>query len=230
MPKSIAVYLYLIKADRLNFKVELSCNIENKYEEKLDELTEPELFKYGWGFEMASMENILKMLKDDELNLDFYIMLTEETNICQGIAAEHRIENYVHNEEFGDFVFTCSDNVSIRVHRFNLASKSKVFRDIFNSSFEEIKKREIQIDDVDSTTMKEVLCYIYTGKTQLKGFTLAYNVLHSAHLFQLDELKQFCIQELVEETSKENVFDAFNIAEQHVIYELEQKCLSIIQK
>lgn len=52
---------------------------------------------------------------------------------------------------------------NFRVHKVILSARSSVFRTMFESRFKEGAAREVDIQDIDSEVMEDLLAFIYTG-------------------------------------------------------------------
>lgn len=73
------------------------------------------------------------------------------------------MNNLFENPNFSDVTLTCG-NREFKMHKAILASRSAVFSAMFEHQMLEGKSNRVQIEDVDSDVMTEVLRFIYTGK------------------------------------------------------------------
>lgn len=136
-----------------------------------------------------------------------------------------------YNEKFCDFTLKCNDGIGILVHRVILANNSDVFNDLFTSAMDE-NKSFVEIDEIDSNTMKSVLDFIYTGCVDMEQANIS-SVLNAAEHLKLDVLKSKCAEKLVEDVDSHNVIKLLTIAtyaqkEASLSTDFEDKCLAII--
>ena len=71
---------------------------------------------------------------------------------------------YTNIQEFSDVIIKCGDT-KFECHKVFLASRSRVFKEMFNADAKEMIKNEVQIDDIEPDVMGEMLYFIYLGKT-----------------------------------------------------------------
>jgi hypothetical protein len=76
----------------------------------------------------------------------------------------------------------------------------------------EAATNNVEIDDVDSETMWELLRFIYCG--EVRGFKeIAKDLIYAAEKYEVDALKENCIEELVMNVTEENVIETLIIAD-----------------
>lgn len=122
------------------------------------------------------------------------------------ITFEPPFEYFFENDKFNDFLIICDDNVRIRVNRIVLAANSSVFKTMFNTEMIENDTREMKLDDIDGTTMKEFIRFLYTGKVDnMKEVVL--ELMNAAEKYQVNQLKEFCASFMIDIISIENVCD-----------------------
>lgn len=115
------------------------------------------------------------------------------------------------NELFADFMVKCNDGEILKAHKVILAARSPVFYAMLNNNMKESNEGFVEIADFGSRTVKEVLRFIYCGKVQdLK--MAARSLIHAAEKYELEELKEMCIDNIIEELSTINVLKCFQIA------------------
>ncbi|KAF4526072.1 hypothetical protein B566_EDAN007565 [Ephemera danica] len=117
-----------------------------------------------------------------------------------------------------------SGNGRFYAHRVVLAAVSPFFRTICSSSFEDSKKKEIEIKEADEETLAAVVDYIYTGK--IKDDTDVVSVLQLAEFLQMGPLRCICAEYLKQNINVLNCEHICKIAEtlelQH-LYEAAKK-------
>jgi speckle-type POZ protein len=117
------------------------------------------------------------------------------------------------NEENCDLKIQANDGVTLSVHKLILIARSPVFLKMLTSNMKEAATNTVEVDDLDSTTMRELLRFIYCGEVQ----DLKENVkdlIYAAEKYEVNQLKEICIEELAANVSEENVIETLIIADQ----------------
>jgi speckle-type POZ protein len=137
-------------------------------------------------------------------------------------------KRFLNSKEFSDFTFICSDE-RIPAHRNIIAGRSAVFDKMITTNMMEKKSNRIVVDDIDSTTMRELLRYIYTLEVENLD-TLAAKILYAAEKYDLPPLKSICVLKLIEQLSEQNVFDNLVLADRFNEKNLLTECMEYIKK
>lgn len=161
--------------------------------------------------------------------IDLNLSELSSSSASQSYSCE-TCSHYFENKAYSDFTLFCSDNVSIPVHRVFLAKKSSFFKRIFENDSQMHEPSKTLMEDIDSSTMKEVLRFLYCGSVCIRDVKLLTSVLHAAGCYKISELVAQCIDGLMEQINKENVIEILDIAVEYGHDELEKKCLTVILK
>jgi len=94
---------------------------------------------------------------------------------------------------------------SFPAHRFILSAQSPVFEAMFNSGMKESQTGSVRIDDVDSSTFKEFLDFLYTG--MLPPSAIKEELFTVADKYQVKSLMDICKNVSIEKMT--NVYLAF---------------------
>jgi speckle-type POZ protein len=92
----------------------------------------------------------------------------------------------------------------------------------------EKKSNTIQVDDIDGTTMNELLRFIYTQKVENLD-TLASKILYAAEKYDLPPLKSICVLKLIEQLSEQNVFESLVLADRFNEEKMLRDCMELIK-
>jgi hypothetical protein len=130
------------------------------------------------------------------------------------------------DEEFADFTLKSSDGKMLKVHRMIMADKSEYFKRMLTTDMQEKESNLVWFNDINSSTLKELVKFIYTGKATIADNKMAKDLLYAAEKFGLEALKSFCASSF--DVKKENVLKIFATAVQFNAKELEEKCLEMI--
>ena len=117
--------------------------------------------------------------------------------------------NIFTNGKFTDCSITCEGR-EFRCHQNILAARSSVFDAMFTHNMEEKISSRVDIIDLDSETVQDMITYIYSGKVgELDG--KATGLLSAAEKYDLRELKQLCEDSLCNNINTDNVLGKIRI-------------------
>ena len=117
--------------------------------------------------------------------------------------------NMFTNGKFTDCCITC-EGKEFRCHKSILAARSSVFDAMFSHNLKEKMNSSVEIVDLDSETVQDMITYIYSGKVgELDG--KAKELLSAAEKYDLTDLKQLCEDSLGNNISKDNALGKIKI-------------------
>lgn len=123
----------------------------------------------------------------------------------------HTMRSMLGDEVFSDAEIKVGGK-AFKVHRAVLASQSDVFRRMFEADMKEKKEGVVEVFDVDSDVMSDLLSYIYTGSApNIK--TIAKKLLFAADKYNLVGLAACCEKELQTTFTVNNVIDILLVAD-----------------
>lgn len=99
---------------------------------------------------------------------------------------------------------------------------------MLSTTMSETLNQEVILDDIDGDTMLEILRYMYMDEAQNVD-TLATKLLYGAEKYNLNALKEICIESLLESLSLNNVIDYLILADRYSSEILLRKCISLIE-
>lgn len=115
--------------------------------------------------------------------------------------------------KYSDFTLVCGES-RIPVHRSILAERSKVFAAIFQKDMSEGKTGMLIIEDVDPTTMKMVVKYLYAGTIErFKDVVLAMKLYEAAEKYAVSQLKRIATLSIMDNLAENVVCDVLLMAE-----------------
>ncbi|XP_052203271.1 BTB/POZ domain-containing protein At4g08455-like [Diospyros lotus] len=142
----------------------------------------------------------------------------------------------LHLPSFSDVVLVASDDglghsnaitISVPAHRAVLASRSPVFRAMFENEMEESLSGTIKIGDVSCDALRSFVNYLYTAEASLDE-QMAIDLLVLAEKYRVKHLKTYCENYKVSELNWENALKNFVFARQHNAKILEEAALLLI--
>ncbi|XP_050060154.1 ring canal kelch homolog [Aphis gossypii] len=132
------------------------------------------------------------------------------------------------NDRFCDIKLQTDDGTVIYGHKNILASATPYFNAMF-SNFGESNKDLVNIKKLDSTILKLLIDYIYTGKIMITREN-AQVVLAAANLLQLEYVKQACVEFIQKQLDPSNCLSIKVFADLNNCIELLSKCEEFIKK
>ena len=127
---------------------------------------------------------------------------------------------------FTDAALKCKSK-EFKVHRAVLASRSPVFRKMFEVDTKEKKCGVVMIDDFDPPVLSDLVTYLYTGTAPNVG-KLAKELLNAANKYELTRLFAICESELEKKIKVVNAVDTLLLAVRHSAVNLKKACLDFI--
>ncbi|WAR18202.1 KBTB8-like protein [Mya arenaria] len=123
----------------------------------------------------------------------------------------------------------CVGNLEFSCHKNVLAAVSPYFRLMFTLDLAEKKQDRIEIFEVDSRSMKDILEYAYTGKIKIT-ISNAQNLLSAASLFQILPVVRACANFMENHLAVHNCVGIHYFAEVHNCISLKVKAREFIEK
>lgn len=116
------------------------------------------------------------------------------------------------NEEFCDTTLHL-ENKEFKAHKIILAARSPVFAAMFKHETSEKKFGIINIPDCDTDSFQEFLEFLYCAKLQNVSFRSAFHLYKTADKYDVQELKNFCVQYMKKNLKVENICDVISLAD-----------------
>ena len=138
----------------------------------------------------------------------------------------HNMSSFVESGEFSDCIVKCGDK-EYNCHKIILAGSSTVFKAMFSNDFKEKKSSKIVIEDLEESTVTELIHYIYSGKVRNLN-DQAIKLLLAADMYDLRELKETCELYLRHNISEANVCDILIAADLYNLKMLEDSAFRFV--
>lgn len=114
---------------------------------------------------------------------------------------------------FTDFELRTSDGAVLRTHKVILATRSPMFSKMLSIDMQEAAKGSADVPDFNSIVMKEVLRFIYCNSVENLE-VIAGELIYAAEKYQLEGLKEICLNFIMPSVSIGNVLDFLIISDQ----------------
>lgn len=136
-------------------------------------------------------------------------------------------EKIFETESFCDLNLSMRDGKIIKANKAILATRSPIFFNLLSADTMRGDAANININDVDSETMTELLRFVYCNR--VKGLAkVAYSLIVAAEKYQLSHLKELCCNHIITKLSEENVTRALIVSDATNTQKLFQKCIDFI--
>lgn len=138
----------------------------------------------------------------------------------------HSVSQLYSESLFSD-VTLCVGTDQVHCHRNILAASSPFFMGMFQSELDESRQSRIPIKEMEASTLRLVLDYIYTGKVALSVDNVQ-SVLSAANLFQLIALRDGCASFMTHQISVDNCVGLYFFARAHECHELAETARQLV--
>ncbi|XP_058502795.1 kelch-like protein 38 [Solea solea] len=109
-------------------------------------------------------------------------------------------------------VLLCSENAEIPCHRNVLVSSSPYFRAMFCHNFRERQLTKVDLKDISSTILRNIIDYIYTGLISI-SIDIVLPLMQAASMFQYGRLFEACSHFLQDQMSPDNCLSMIRLSE-----------------
>ncbi|XP_055839514.1 kelch-like protein 5 [Episyrphus balteatus] len=131
-------------------------------------------------------------------------------------------------EELFDFLLIAGeDRIKIQVHKIVLTALSEYFLEIFRGLPKTSKINELEIKEVEGSTLKLIIDYMYSGSIDLKLENIE-SLLRSAVLLKMANLVKGCCEFLENNLNIDNCLRWSHLAKELGLSELQEKTLNFI--
>jgi len=243
----ISMYLHnttedFFNEDVINAKCVLSTIDAYNAKQTMDEID----LDTDWGcWLIVKKEKTYLLPPNDSLTLFFDITMIEEGKESIEFAEPGSMSlalssNYHHKklaEDFttllsskhqSDITFKCEEKL-FDCHQIILASRSHVFKTMFESNMKEKLTGSVEIKDMDPEVFEDVLKYIYSGEApNIDDHTE--KLLAAADRYQLKELMEFCEMKLCSKLDVTNCIGLLVLGDFHHASSLKAAALKFVSK
>ena len=144
-------------------------------------------------------------------------------------VSEH-LGKIFNDKEFSDVEVEC-DGETFNCHQVILSTRSDVFRAMFQADMTENRTNKVNIKDINSEVVKEMLHFIYTGSLNdnvLKEKSR--ELLEAAERYQLDVLKSICEDHLCTSLQINNAVENLVFGDLHQASKLRRMAMKVIAR
>lgn len=140
------------------------------------------------------------------------------------------LERMLDDNLFSDLKLVSTvDNKEHNCHKAVLAACSPVFKAMFENETQERKLNKVVIDDLEGSTIKSMLEYVYKG-TVSDIAEVALELFQAAEKYQMLGLSKFCQAALTSSLSASNVGQVLSISHMYLAAELKAECFDFISR
>ena len=114
----------------------------------------------------------------------------------KGYSLEQDLRLLINNPKYSDIEILCKDKKKFHGCKAILAARSEVFDGLLYNGMKESYEKQISFPEINSSGMKIVLEYIYTGSVKEESLTKdnIVEAFHAADFFQLPDLQDFIMK------------------------------------
>lgn len=159
------------------------------------------------------------------ISIIFQLEMIEEVKEKEIDATLQSISEFFLSKSMSDFSLISSDSRKFCVHLIVIAVRSK---NLYDSLPSEKNSNQLKLKDMNGSTLKELLRFIYTGECKhLK--TNASNLLNVAEKYGLPELKLMCADSIIANMSAETINECIILAQRYKREDLMENIFEFIK-
>ncbi|XP_026676638.1 speckle-type POZ protein A isoform X1 [Diaphorina citri] len=247
----LSLYLLLVSCNKTEVRAKFKFSILNAKREETKAMESQRAYRFvqgkDWGFKKFIRRDFLLdelngLLPEDKLTIFcevsflYVSVVADSVNISgQSNAAQFKVPDcrladnlgaLFEIQKFSD-VTLYSAGQEFRAHKAILAAQSPVFMAMFEHEMEERKHNRVDIADVDADVLREMLRFIYTGRSTSLD-KMADDLLAAADKYALERLKVMCEEALCTNLSIENAAEILILADLHSADQLKTQAIEFI--
>jgi len=136
------------------------------------------------------------------------------------------MERLLETSTLTDVTIKCENKI-LECHKAILSARSNVFRAMFQHDMRETKNNEIIISDLDFTTVKDMVKFIYSGRL-VDVAEKSDLLLSAADKYDIKDLKDICCQCLSANLNAEQIVDILVLSDLHKATELKNTAIQFL--
>ena len=146
------------------------------------------------------------------------------------IKTGSKLLSYFKERHPEDVIFVVKGE-DIPAHRVLLAASSEYFCAMLDGDMKEGDSDRIPIEgDITPEAFRNILNFLYTGRLEKVQVVTLIELLHHADMYQIDDLKEYCIDKIEKYLSPGNVLHIMRVSRDTSSPRLEYKALDFILK
>ncbi|XP_022176810.1 kelch-like protein 17 isoform X2 [Myzus persicae] len=156
---------------------------------------------------------------------------TEDMDLSQYKHSRHessyaKLDAYRKDGTLYDITLKSTDGNEIRAHKCVLVSNSEYFEKMFIGRFQETTQDVIQIKDISSEVLQNLIDFMYTGVLVQINQDNIDEMLFGAELFLMNDVRDECISYYKRSLSDENCLTIKEIADIRGMTKLSEECFN----
>lgn len=242
----LSLYLLLVSCNKSEVRAKFKFSILNAKREETKAMESQRAYRFvqgkDWGFKKFIRRDFLLdeqngLLPDDKLTLYCEVSVVADSVNISGqtssiqfkvpeCALSDNLGDLFESQKFSDVILSVSGR-EFYAHKAILAARSPVFSAMFEHEMEEKKTSRVEIADMDEDTLKEMLRFIYTGKSNCLD-KMADELLAAADKYALDRLKVMCEEALCDNLNVDTAAELLTLADMHSAEQLKAHVIDFI--
>ncbi|XP_076309247.1 protein roadkill-like isoform X3 [Tachypleus tridentatus] len=242
----LSLYLLLVSCNKSEVRAKFKFSILNSKREETKAMESQRAYRFiqgkDWGFKKFIRRDFLLdeangLLPDDKLTLYCEVSVVADSinisgqnNATQFKVPECRLSDDLgllfESQKFSDVILSVNGR-EFYGHKAILGARSLVFAAMFEHEMEEKKQNRVYITDMDHEVLREMLRFIYTGKSPSLE-KMADDLLAAADKYAIERLKVMCEEALSTNLSVETAADVLILADMHSADQLKAHSIDFI--
>lgn len=170
--------------------------------------------------------DVEELLSEDSLDVkDLKMMSYDAADGSRELVED--LKSLLETEKFCDMTL-CAGGKEFQVHRSILGARSPVFAAMFEHETVEKLQNRVNIEDVDSDVMQQLLRYIYSGCTDDVTPAVSLSLLAAADKYSLPKLKKMCSHYLCSNLTTDMALNVLTVANLHGDEDLKEASIRVV--
>lgn len=242
----LSLYLLLVACNKQEVRAKFKFSILNAKREETKAMESQRAYRFvqgkDWGFKKFIRRDFLLdeangLLPDDKLTLYCEVSVVADSvnvygqsNQVQFRVPECRLSDDLgqlfESQRFSDVTLAVGGR-EFQAHKALLAARSPVFAAMFEHEMEERRHNRVEIKDVDHEVLREMLRFLYTGKTNNLD-KMADDLLAAADKYAMERLKVMCEEALCASLNVDNAAEVLILADLHSAEQLKAQAVDFV--
>lgn len=166
---------------------------------------------------ISSLNNLIEII-------GFHCTGKNKTKRLKGTGLTEDLRKLISDEQLADLTLFVGDE-QFKVHKYVMAARSPFLASMIRES---PKASELMLSDFKAETFKKIIDFMCNENFPVDGEIT--EVYDAAGRLQINELKDFCAEELLETVTDENALEILLLSNKHGNYDLKMKAFNTIKK
>jgi speckle-type POZ protein len=168
------------------------------------------------------------LLVNGKLRIIAKIVLGNVPYDCSTLSTSKDLQKLYYSMQHSDLIIKSKEGTEFKAHKNILSARNEVFNRMLSSKMCESLTGIINLKDLNSNVVSELLRFIYCEALYDKVQGDAITIFEAAHRFEMEGLKAICLNDVYKKLNPYDVLNFLNFARLYDLEELYSCCILII--